>query len=144
MKHRSKKAGKGKQAGRGMRRWVTAGKMGALVVCTAVGTTIIPPALTGQSGVGAVYAATYAATQEPTRRFEIPPGSLGEALDAFEAATGWKVALTDKGIRDLSSPGVSGSLTDEAALRQLLTGTGVVYRASGPRAAILELRGPSD
>ena len=144
MKHRSKRAGRSKQAGRGMRHWVTAGKMGALVVCTAVGTTIIPPALTRQSGVGAVYAATYAATQEPTRRFEIPSGSLGEALDAFEAATGWKFVLTDKGIRDLSSPGVSGSLTDEAALRQLLTGTGVIYRNSGPRAAILELRGPSD
>jgi catecholate siderophore receptor len=78
--------------------------------------------------------------EDVSRRFDIPPGLLGEALDAFAAATGVKVEIEDASIRGLASPGVSGLFSIEEALTELLDGTGVAHRFSGPRTVTLELR----
>jgi catecholate siderophore receptor len=45
-------------------------------------------------------------------------------------------------IKDIQSEGVSGNYTAERALRQLLSGTGVVYRFTGAEVVTLEVSGP--
>ena len=125
-----------------VRRWVSAGKMGTLVVCTALGTTTISPVWALQ--VAEKSKAVYVENQTAVRRFEIAAGSLGDVLNAYQTAAGWKVVLLKEGIRDLSSPGVSGSMTDEQALKRLLTDTGVTYRFTDAQTVTLDLRGPSD
>ena len=73
------------------------------------------------------------------RRFEIPPGPLDAALAAFEAAAGWRIEVAQAGVGSLSSPGVTGLYTPEKALKQLLAGTGLNYRVTGPESARLEI-----
>ncbi len=62
-----------------------------------------------------------------TRRFDIPPGTLGEVINAFEKITGWRVVVSNDKIRDLPSPGVVGDFSDENAFKQLLKDTNVTY-----------------
>src|SRR5215203_3794187 len=57
------------------------------------------------------------------RRFDIPPGSLGKALAAFEQATGVRVEVADESIRGLGTAGVQGLFSAEKALDELLAGT---------------------
>lgn len=77
----------------------------------------------------------------PLRRFDIPAGSLGAAITAFEAATGVRVTVVQGGIRDINSPGVVGLQTVEQGLASLLEGTGVKFRFVAARTVELELRG---
>ncbi|HWM89631.1 MAG TPA: TonB-dependent siderophore receptor [Thermoanaerobaculia bacterium] len=76
----------------------------------------------------------------PALRFDIPPGPLGTALDAFESAAGVRIEIEDQAIRSLDSPGVSGLLTPDQALAGLLEGTGVDHQFTDPRTVRLGLR----
>lgn len=73
------------------------------------------------------------------RRFDIPPGPLGQALDAFQEATGLSVEVADESIRDLGSPGVQGVFTAEKALQELLAGTNVTFRFTASTTVMIEL-----
>ncbi|MET0551764.1 MAG: TonB-dependent receptor plug domain-containing protein, partial [Vicinamibacteria bacterium] len=77
--------------------------------------------------------------QQPVRRFEIPAGALGAALDAYRQASGVAVEVAAD-VADIQARAVSGSFTPEQALRQLLQGTGVAYRFTTADAVVLELR----
>ena len=74
-------------------------------------------------------------------RFDIPPGPLGTVLAAFSEATGFDVEVTDEGIREISSPGVSGLFTPHQALERLLAGTDVTFRFTEEDEVTLALRG---
>lgn len=76
----------------------------------------------------------------PVRRFDIPPGPLGEVSDAFQNATGIHIQVSDPALRSLSSPGVSGLYSDEQALARLLQDTGLSYRFVGPMSAAIEVK----
>jgi catecholate siderophore receptor len=78
------------------------------------------------------------------RRFEIPAGSLSEVLAAFQQASGVTISVPNESIRDISSPGVVGQYTLRTALQKLLAGTGISYHFTGPRAATLQIQGPSE
>jgi catecholate siderophore receptor len=80
------------------------------------------------------------AGQTPARRFDIAAGPLDTVIAAFEQMTGMTVRLSVDAIRLIQSPGVSGTLTPEAALQELLAGTNVAFRMTGPGAATLDLR----
>jgi catecholate siderophore receptor len=67
--------------------------------------------------------------QDVPVRFDIPAGSLSEALTAFEAAAGLHVTLVDQiDSAALQSPGVSGTHTPAEALRRLTAGTGLTVK----------------
>jgi catecholate siderophore receptor len=74
----------------------------------------------------------------PSRQFEIPAGPLRAALETFAQMTGLVVADPKALVGELASVGISGTFSDEAALRQLLAGTGVTYRFTSARALRLE------
>jgi catecholate siderophore receptor len=65
------------------------------------------------------------ATQTST--FAIPAGTIGDVADQFRTLTGIRVVFANEAIKDLPSPGVTGSMTAEQALDRLLVGTGVGY-----------------
>ncbi len=77
---------------------------------------------------------------QPVRRFDIPAGSLGVVLAAFEQVTGITAAVSKEGLRTLSSPGVTGLYTPEQALQKLLADTGVTYRFTSASAVSLDLK----
>jgi outer membrane receptor protein involved in Fe transport len=62
------------------------------------------------------------------RNFNIPGGSLEEALDAYTAQTGVDLVLSANQMKGVQTHGVKGNLADDAALTQLLSGTGFVMR----------------
>jgi hemoglobin/transferrin/lactoferrin receptor protein len=85
------------------------------------------------------------AAEQPARNmgdytFSIPQQSLVSALNAFTAVTGWQVGLSAELARDVSSPGVRGSLPPEQALDRLLVGTHLSYRKLGNNNIVLEKR----
>jgi iron complex outermembrane receptor protein len=63
------------------------------------------------------------------RNFDIPSGSLEQALDAYTAQTGVSLIISDDHMRGARSKGASGDLSDKAALSQILSGTGFVVHA---------------
>lgn len=86
----------------------------------------------------AAIAADNSAQTEAGFRFDIQAQSLSSALNAFSSITGWQVALQADLAANVTSPGVSGTLTAEQALRQLLSGSGLDFVQVGPRNVVLQ------
>jgi len=112
---------------------------GALAACASFGARAAGPAL-AQPSDGPARAQPAGQGQQPVRKFVIPAGTLGDALEAFRAASGWRVAVAEDAVLSLPSPGVSGVFSAEQALKRLLSGTGVMYRLTGDAAATVDLR----
>lgn len=72
------------------------------------------------------------------RRFDIPQQPLPDALPLFSEQAGMQVSVRGDLVRDVATPGISGSMTPDDALRQLLAGTGLAYRITDEGAVILE------
>lgn len=70
------------------------------------------------------HAQTGAASAQP-RTFSIPAGPLPAALNNFARTTGVSVSYDAGLVQGLSTPGLTGSYTVQAALAALLAGTGV-------------------
>jgi catecholate siderophore receptor len=149
MKFKSKKNAKSKKnrdkMGQcGSKNWpkylMTVGAMGALLT-TAPGAAF---AETPQAARIAprVLEAIYGGVQaQQSQRFDIPSGPLETVLAAFQKQTDLQVLVPDEKLRAIPSLGVSGVYTAERALAQLLAGTGVSYRFSGPKIVTLGLEG---
>lgn len=88
-------------------------------------------------GVG-VFPANAQTTAAATYSFAIPAQPLIPALVTFSDVTGLQLFFDSALARDLTSPGVSGNLTAEAALRQILSGTGMTYRFTNAHTVTLE------
>lgn len=74
-------------------------------------------------------------------RFDIKPGTLSDVLAQFTRISGIKSKLSNDAMGGILSPGVSGTLTIEEALQQLVKGTGVAFRFTTPTVVTLQLRG---
>jgi catecholate siderophore receptor len=72
-----------------------------------------------------------AAATLPLKRFDIPAGPLDGVIEAYEKTTGLKVELVlpEGTLAGFRSPGVTGLYREDEALRQILDGTGLNYRA---------------
>jgi catecholate siderophore receptor len=81
------------------------------------------------------------AQAQQTQRFDIPPGPLETVLATFQKQTDLQVLVPDEKLRAIQSPGVSGVYTAEKALAQILSGTGVTYKFSGPKIVTLGVEG---
>jgi len=101
--------------------WITAGTLAAYVVgggkAKAVAATV-PAAGTEDAGPQA---------QISVRRFNIAAGPLDQALEEYCQITGIKLHTESlgTGLAGIHSHGVRGMYSDEAALRELLAGTGL-------------------
>jgi catecholate siderophore receptor len=114
----------------------------ALVACSTFGTRLA----IARTAPGTADHGTRSTAQLPLRQFDIPAGSVAEALRAFEAASGIAIrANFDRAVLDaLHSPGASGLLSDAEALTRLLSESGIQHRFTGRRNAVLTLQIMSD
>src|SRR5262249_55188864 len=119
--------------------WAAMGTMSTLLTVAPIDGKAAMP-VSGRI-CGSIWEIIYPAVQaSQTQRFDIPPGPLGTVLDAFQKLTGVEVQIPDEKMRGFPLPGVSGIYSTEQALQQLLTGTGLDYRFSGPNTVTLELK----
>ncbi|MBD0415406.1 TonB-dependent receptor [Oryzicola mucosus] len=82
-----------------------------------------------------------ALAQEATRSFNIPAQPLDTALNVFGRQSGLQVSLAASTSRGVTARPVSGSLTPQQALSQLLSGTGIPFRISNGTAIVGEAGG---
>ncbi|HEY6399762.1 MAG TPA: TonB-dependent receptor plug domain-containing protein, partial [Blastocatellia bacterium] len=126
---------------------MTVGAMGALLTVAPGAAFAAAPqeapqeARIATSVLAAIYGDDGEAQAQRTQRFDIPPGPLETVLATFQKLTELQVLVPDEKLRAIQSPGVSGVYTVERALAQILSGTGLIYRFSGPKIVTLELAG---
>ena len=97
----------------------------ALAVCLGSGQALAAP-----------QAPVEASQQGTQQRFDIPAQALASALNQFSRQTGWEVGYTADLARDVRSPGVRGDMTPAEAIAHLLSGTGLGFDFSGPKAIL--------
>src|SRR5882724_1783815 len=69
-----------------------------------------------------------APAQAQNQRFQIAPGDLGQALDAYIHQSGRQLIYRVDDVRGVHSPGVQGEMSADDALAALLSGTGFSSR----------------
>lgn len=100
--------------------WVT-----RLMATTALaGVCVAGPVLAASEGEGV----RVAQAEAEAKRFDIPAQGLAAALAAFARQSGFQVTMDNAIIGGQSSTAVSGTLSPQAALSKLLTGTGIVWQ----------------
>lgn len=70
--------------------------------------------------------------------FDIAPQPLSAALVQFRRQSGFQVAYRTEDVQGLTTEGVTGRFTPEAALQRLLAGTGLGYQLSAADTVTLE------
>lgn len=140
VKQEQRRAERLRAAARRQTPWLVAG---AFMATAAFGKTDLRAQVLGPTslvdvpdGVGA--------SDQPTQRFDIPGGPLGDVLSTFARAAGLHVDIPIEAMKIVYSPGVSGVLSDERALEQILSGTSITYRFVSPGPVVLEFRGASE
>jgi catecholate siderophore receptor len=113
--------------------WVALGTLAAYSAA-GVGKTAL-----AQNRPGGKTGAADASQTLVVRRFDIPAGPLDQSLVAFQTATGWRITAAEEKFLKVQARAVSGMLPVEQALRQLLEGTELKYRITGPGEAVIEL-----
>jgi hemoglobin/transferrin/lactoferrin receptor protein len=109
---------------RGVARHVASGLIGILPLITTI------PAF-GQNNVEAT------ATASTTYPLNISAKPLAAAIADLGASSGWRILYTIQLAPDIRSQPLNGNYTVAQALAQLLAGTGITYRITGPKAALL-------
>ena len=80
------------------------------------------------------------ARNAPVYRFSIGAGPLATALQQFESVTGLSIRVTADLIVNLSTMGVTGTLTADQALERLLDGTSLSHRFADQTTVDVEVR----
>jgi len=75
--------------------------------------------------------------------FDIPAQPLAQALTAFGRQSGMQIAVDTASVAGKASAGVSGTMTAEQALRQLLAGSGLSYQFTSGNAVTVTGAAPA-
>ncbi|MEN5113247.1 TonB-dependent receptor [Brevundimonas diminuta] len=87
----------------------------------------------------AMSGAAHAQPQTPAQiNFSIPAGPLGAALNAYASQAGRQLMFTSGQVAGRRTPGLSGRMTADAALDQLLAGSGLIAVQSSSGAWVLQ------
>ena len=94
------------------------------------------------------YSGPAIAAEQPARvagsyPFSISQQPLVSALNEFSKITGWQVGMASDLAQNVTSPGVSGTMSAEKALDHLLAGSNLNYRRLGNNNVALEKRSNS-
>jgi outer membrane receptor for ferric coprogen and ferric-rhodotorulic acid len=93
---------------------------------------------------GAIALPAVAHAQEAAQDFNIAGGDLGAALQRYSAATGVQLVYSSDLVAGKRSPGVSGRMSPQQALGQLLAGSGLSARVSGNTATLVQASASGD
>jgi catecholate siderophore receptor len=77
--------------------------------------------------------------QQARVQYAIDPGPLGDLLQRFAQVSGVKVTLALESLAAIQSGGVSGHLSVEEALDQLVAGTSLSVRLASPGVAVIDI-----
>lgn len=83
-------------------------------------------------------AAAAPALAAPPAKVDVPAGALDTALSTLAGQTRQQVLYPADLVAGRTAPAVKGSLTPEQALRQLLAGTGISIKRTGPNVLVLQ------
>ncbi|MDQ8699547.1 TonB-dependent hemoglobin/transferrin/lactoferrin family receptor [Hyphomicrobium sp. LHD-15] len=72
------------------------------------------------------------------RSFSVPAGSVSAALVAFGKQAGVQVSYVPSVAAGLTTSGVNGTLSPDAALSQILAGTGLSFKMTGAKTVVIE------
>jgi hypothetical protein len=75
-------------------------------------------------------------------QFTIPAQPLAAALDSYSSVSGLELYYDGELVLDRKSKTVKGLLSPDAALRELLAGSGLVARATGPNSLTITIAAP--
>ena len=87
---------------------------------------------------------TVSEVQQRQIQFDIAADTLEVVLTQFQKIADVQVVIPNDAMRSLSSPGVSGRFSPEQALKEILRGTGITYRFTDKRTAILEIHAEAE
>jgi catecholate siderophore receptor len=121
------------------RGWVAMGALAAYATMAGA-----QSALVGRTDMYPDGYSTTAATL-PLKRFDIAAGSLDQAIAKYERTTGLtvKVALPAGTLAGFNSKGVMGLFRNDEALRRILEGTGLNYRAENSTTMVVGMQATS-
>jgi catecholate siderophore receptor len=100
--------------------------------------------LSAQSQRPSQPAANTRAVQQTRAQYAIDPGPLGDLLERFEQVSGVTVTLAMEALGVIQSGGVSGRLSVEEALDQLVAGTSLSVRLTAPGVALIDIAQQSE
>src|SRR5271168_1726647 len=127
MRKNTRKSGGKKKSAQGSwpvtYRWVA---MGTLVAYTAFGASKVTLAYPSEEHENS-REATSGQQALVVRRFDIPAGTLEDALGAFEKVSEIHVSFSEDGLKVLHSPGLKGLYSADQALKLLLAESGASY-----------------
>lgn len=103
-------------------------RLAVLLVSTALASALVAPIVSADAGELAQASAVH--------RFDIPPQPLSDALAVFGQQSGMQVSAPGDAVRGLRAPGVSGTMSADAALSRLLAETGLTFTIDGTGAII--------
>ena len=87
-----------------------------------------------------IMAAEQAARVAGSYPFAIKQQPLVSALNEFSKVTGWQIGMSSDLAQNVTSPGVSGTMSAQKALDRLLAGSNLSYRNLGNNNVVLEKR----
>lgn len=124
---------------RGPKYWIVAiGAMGVLVAyCPAKSHNVV-------LGKARLEDKTTVSEQQRQILFDIPADSLEVVITRFQKLADFQVVIPNEAMRTIASPGVRGHYSAEQALREILRGTGISYRFTDKRTAILEIHAEAE
>lgn len=118
-----------------MRSWKKGGEGRSAWGCALAAAVVLSSPVVGQEAAWAQAPQTSAGNQ---RSFSVPAGALAPALVAFGKQAGVQVSYVPSVANGLTTSGVSGTLSTDAALSQLLAGTGLSFKMSGAKTVVIE------
>ncbi len=94
--------------------------------------------LLATTAFGASMAVATHAHAQAAASYEIPAGALADVLNQYARQAGVELAYRAELTANITSPGLKGSYGPVEGLSRILSGTGIAYRQTGPRAFTLE------
>jgi iron complex outermembrane receptor protein len=113
---------------------IVARPLAALALAGAVAAPALSLPAAAQDRMTSETAPRLEAQRDQVAAFDIPAQALGQALTALGRQSGLQVAFDPAAAAGKISAAVSGSMTAEQALRQLLGGSGLSYQFTSARA----------
>lgn len=112
-------------------------RKGSVRAALLLGSALVAFGFQSPAVLGQPVAQAQGAAQAAQQQFDIPAQSLTTALDLFARHSGWQVGYPAALAQGKSSAALRGSFTPAEALGRLLSGTGLIYRATGANSVTL-------
>ena len=112
---------------------IVARPLAALALVGAVAAPVLSLPAAAQDRMTSETSPLLEAQRDQAAAFDIPAQPFGQALTAFGRQSGLQVAFDPAAAAGKTSAAVSGTMTAEQALRQLLGGSGLSYQFTSAR-----------